>query len=71
MPVKKCIILAKVQSWLKEKAAWRGGEYSSWVGPQNAALHSYSPVWNDDFAALEVLRGACCTQADCVRVSPR
>jgi hypothetical protein len=70
MPAKKCIILAKVQSWLKEKAAWRGGEYISCVGPQNAVLHSYSPVWNDDFAVLEVLRGAYCTQADCVCVYP-
>ena len=44
MPAKKCIVLAKVQNWLKEKAMWRGGEYSSWVGPQNATLHSYSLV---------------------------
>jgi hypothetical protein len=71
MPAKKCIILAKVQSWLKEKAAWRGGEYISCVGPQNAVLHSYSPVWNGDFTALEVMRGGCCAQADCVCVSPR
>ena len=69
-PARKCIVLHHVQNWLKEKAAWRGSEYSLWVGPQNATLHSFSPVWNSDFSALEVMRGACCAQADCVCVSP-
>ena len=69
MRAKKCIVLGQVQNWLKEKAAWRGTEYSSWVGPQNATLHSYSRAWNSDFTALEVMRGACCAQADCVCVS--
>ena len=38
------------------------------VGPQEAILHMYSPVWNNDFSILEVMRGACCGRAECVCV---
>ena len=71
MPVKKCIIVQTLQQWLTQRAVCRDAEYTSWVQVGEQNLHIYSPTWNTDFEALQVMKEVCCKQADCVCASAR
>ena len=71
LPAKKCVVVSALAAWLRRSASWKGSKYTSWVQPAEAALHRYDTIWNEDFAALEQLRSACCERADCVCASTR
>ena len=60
----------ELSAWLRGRALWKGGLYAPWVQPADTVLHAYETIWNEDFAALERLRSACCKRADCVFASP-
>ena len=70
MPAKKCA-LRELHKWVSARAHWKGGDYTSWVQREEEIVQVYKPAWNTNFAALEVMRAACCRQAGCVCASSR
>ena len=72
MPADKCVVVRELSAWLRGRASWKGDQHTSCVQLAETALYASETMWNEDFAALEKQRSACCcTQADCVCASPR
>ena len=70
LAAKKCIFFfGKLQTWLHDRAVWKGGK-NTLCSPGDRATCICTNV-ESDFEALQVMKEACCEQADCVSASSR
>ena len=65
MPTKRCIVLAKVKTWLKKHAIWNGTAYTSWMLAPELSVDGFNSAWNEDIGCIVPLQNATCNDTDC------
>ena len=60
MPESRCVVVAKIGTWLRKHAYWQRGSYSSQILPPDLAVQGINGARNDDFQCIETIRASSC-----------